>query len=157
MRSFHSVMITVSAMILFCCSALLAAEALSQSQYGPVRKFYAALRAAEALKPDATNTPPEVHRWRRQASDYLNEAVKDKAMPPTEVYEACDDLLRAVKMNKRELEAVYQGFEPIIFKNWPSNASLYLLKGTFYTDYSWRGRGGENADKVTDECWRIIA
>jgi hypothetical protein len=135
----------------------LAAEGLSQSPYAPIRKFYAALRAAEALNPGGTNTPREVHRWRRQASQYLNEAVKDKAMPAVEAYEACDELLRAVKSNKRQFEEFYQAFEPVIFKNWPSDASLYLLKGTFYKDYAWHGRGGSYADKVTDEGWRLFA
>src|SRR5439155_26823849 len=93
------------------------------------------------LTPAAPIPLPEVHRWRWQASQYLNEAVKDKAMPPVEVYEACDQLLEAVKNNKTEAEKFYQTFEPIIFKNWPSESSLYLLKGTFYKDYAWSARG----------------
>src|SRR5258706_16251943 len=43
------------------------AEDLCRSRYAPIRKFYASLRAAEALNPGATNTPAEVHHWRRQA------------------------------------------------------------------------------------------
>src|SRR5258706_10661631 len=95
----------------------LAAEGLSQGHYSPVRKFYAALRTAEALNPGGTNTPPEVHQWRRKASQYLNETVKDKAMPPDEVYEACDQLLQGVKVNKQQFEEFYRAFEPIIFTN----------------------------------------
>ncbi len=134
----------------------LAAETLSQSQYAPIRKFYAALRAAEALDTGGTNTPPEVHRWRRQASQYLNETVKDNAMPSVEVYEACDQLLQAVQNNNSQYEEFYQAFEPIIFKNWPSDPSLFLLKGTFYTDYAWHARGRSYADKVTDQGWRLF-
>jgi len=132
------------------------AEALSQSEYAPIRKFYAALRAAEVLNPGGTNTPPEVHHWRRHASQYLNEALRDKAMPPIEVYEACDRLLTAVKANKTQLGEFYLALEPLVFKNWPSDASLLLLKGTFYKDYAWSARGVSYADKVTDEGWRLF-
>lgn len=134
-----------------------AAEGLSESRYAPIRKFYAALRAAEALNPGGTNTPPEVHDWRDKASHYLNEAVADKAMPPAEVYEACEQLLEGVSANKRQYQAFYQAFEPVIFKNWPTESSLYLLKGIFYTQYAWHARGKAYADKVTEEGWRLMA
>ena len=135
----------------------LAAEALSQSQYAPIRKFYAALRAAEALNAGSTNTTLEVRRWRDKAIQYLVDAVKDKTMPPAEVYESCDQMLKAVKNNKQEFGQFYLAFDPIIFKNWPSDASLYLLKGTFYKDYAWQARGSAYAYKVTDEGWDLFA
>ena len=132
-----------------------AAEDLSQSEYPAIRKFYAALRAEEALN-FGGNTPPVVHQWRRRASQYLDEAVQDEAMPPTEVYEACEQLLEGANRNVVEWPEFYKAFEPIIFKNWPSESSLYLLKGTFYKDYAWQARGGAYADKVTDQGWRLF-
>ncbi len=133
-----------------------AAEGLSQGAYSPIRKFYAALRAAESLK-TGTNTPPEVHDWRVHASEYLNESVSDKTMPVEEVFDACEQLLNTVQQNRQQYERFYQAFEPIIFKNWPSNASLYLLKGTFYTKYAWHARGSDYASKVTDKGWDLFA
>jgi hypothetical protein len=135
----------------------LAAEGLIHGEYAPIRKFYGALRAAEALHPGGSATPQEVHHWRREASRVLNEAVADKAMPPGEVYEACDALLQDVKNNDRQLEEFYMALEPIIFKNWPSESSLYLLKGTFYKDYAWLARGGAYANEVTASGWTRFA
>ncbi|HTL55277.1 MAG TPA: hypothetical protein VL361_06335 [Candidatus Limnocylindrales bacterium] len=134
-----------------------AAEALGKSEYAPVRKFYAALRIAIVLNPDGRNTPPEVHDWRRHASQYLNQAVKDPAMPVAEVYEACDQLLQTVNNNARQYEEFYRAFEPAIFKNWPSEPSLYLLKGIFYTKYAWHARGTAYANKVTDKGWQLFS
>jgi hypothetical protein len=39
----------------------LAAEGLIHGEYAPIRKFYGALRAAEALHPGGSATPQEVH------------------------------------------------------------------------------------------------
>jgi tetratricopeptide (TPR) repeat protein len=135
----------------------LAAEGLSRGEYAPMRKFYGALRAAEALHPGGNTTPLEVHHWRREASRFLNESVADKTMPPAEVYEACDALFQNVKKNAVQLEQFYRALEPIIFKNWPSESSLYLLKGTFYVDYAWQSRGGAYARDVTDSGWTLFA
>jgi len=54
------------------------------------------------------------------------------------------------------LKEFYDALEPVIFKNWPSESSVYLLKGTFCTDYAWQGRGGAFADKVTDQGWGLF-
>ena len=132
------------------------AEGLSHGEYAPIRKFYGALRAAEALHPGGSATPQEVHHWRREASRFLTEAVKDKAMPPIEVYEACEQLLQAVSKNDVQLEQFYKALEPIIFTNWPSESSLYLLKGTFYKDYAWQARGGAYAGEVTRSGWTLF-
>jgi len=133
------------------------AESLSRTDYTPIRKFYTALRASQALNPGGTNTPQAVHEWRRTASRFLNEGLKDTTMPPTEVYEACDALLKGVNNNYIELEQFYSAFEPIIFKNWPSESSLYLLKGDFYKNFAWQARGGAYANKVTETGWKLFA
>ncbi len=132
-----------------------AAVALSRGDYTSIRKFYGCLRAAEALKP--TNaTPSEVHTWRNGASYYLTNALTDKTMPPVEVYQACSELLTAVQNNGQQMERFYRSFEPIIFANWPSEPSLYLLKGTFYRDYAWQGRGTDWARNVKPEQWALF-
>ena len=74
-------------------------------------------------------------------------------MPVTEVYEASSELLKSVKNNDAQLEEFYLSLEPIISKNWPADSSLYLLKGTFYKDYAWQGRGNSFARDVTDAGW----
>src|SRR5262249_42735305 len=135
-----------------------AAEGLAASDYAALLKFYAALRAADALNPGGgKSTPPEVHRWRRAASGYLNEAVRDRTMPVTEVYDACEQLMDSVQYNAKQFEEFYRAFEPVIFTNWPGEASLYMLKGWFYIKYAWHARGGDYADKVTDQGWTLFA
>lgn len=133
-----------------------AAEGLIRSRYSPIRKFYATLRMAEALN-IGDRVPVEIDDWREKASHYLTEAVADQTMPVSEVYDACHALLTEVENNVSQHERFYQAIEPIIFKNWPADASLYLLKGAFYTQYAWHARGYQFADKVTDDGWRRFA
>jgi hypothetical protein len=102
-------------------------------------------------------TPPEVHRWRRAASGYLDEAVRDRTMPVNEVYDACDQLMASVQYNAKQFEEFYRAFEPVIFTNWPDESSLYMLRGWFYIKYAWHARGGDYADKVTDQGWTLFA
>ena len=135
----------------------IAAEGLCHGEYAAIRKFYGALRAAEALNPGENHTPQDVHYWRREASRYLNEAVKDTAMPPSEVYEACDQLLTQVKKNEGQLAAFYEALDPILFKNWPSESSFFLLRGQFYREYAWQARGSTYANEVTQSGWTLFA
>jgi len=97
-----------------------------------------------------------VHHYRHEACHFLTNAVTDKGMPAIEVYQACSDLLTSVKNNGRQLEGFYFALEPIIFTNWPSEYSLYLLKGTFYKDYAWQARGGGWAREVTASGWTVF-
>ena len=135
----------------------LSAEGMVAGSYPPIRTFYAALHTSEMLNPGGNQTPQEVHRWRREANKYLDEAVRDKNMPVGEVYDAGRALLEAVQHNKQQFEEFYRDFEPVILTNWPSESSLYLLKGWFYTKYAWHARGSDYADKVTDQGWTLFA
>lgn len=132
-----------------------AAEGLRQSQYPPIRKFYGALWAAWSLT-EGTNIPPDAYYWRGQATNYLVQAISDPAMPPAEVYQACDAVLQPLQNDKVAFEQCYHAIEPLIFKSWSSEASLYLLKGTFYLKDAWHARGSGYADTVTDEGSRLF-
>lgn len=135
-----------------------AAESLNNSLYPPIRKFYASLRAAEQLKSVAgTNTPPEVHDFRRLAIAYIAEALEDKTMPIGEVDDACHDILRALKVSKVGYEACYRRIERPLFANWPNEATTFLLKGEFHLKYAWFGRGAGYANGVSEEGWKLFA
>ena len=133
------------------------AQELSQSKYAPIRKFYAAERAADALASQSKPAPPAASEWRQKASEFLAEAVKDKAMPVAEVYEAARDLLRSVKNAKPQLGNYYRALEPALFQNWPSASDVYLLKGEYCLDYAWQARGSGYGNTVNEVGWQLFA
>ena len=136
-----------------------AARQMRESKYSDIRKFYACLRAAEAAKAAAgknnPHTPREVHEFRKAAADYLTSVVQDGTIPGGEIYDACFQLLDASRLNPTEHEAFFNALEPHLVKNWPQEASLYLLRGNYYIDYAWHARGNAVASRVTASsgCW----
>src|SRR6185503_8310285 len=93
------------------------AAQIRKAQYSAIRKFYVNLRAAEASKAAAgksSPTAPEVHSYRAAATAYLKEALHDKTMPVSEVYDACRDLLEATRLNKPSHEYVFKEVEPVL-------------------------------------------
>jgi thiol-disulfide isomerase/thioredoxin len=135
-----------------------AAEALENSGYPDIRKFYANARIAEQLKLMAgRDTPTEVHQYRRRAMANLNGALADKAMPVPEVYEAGDDLLTLLHENAKQYSECYRGIEGRLFENWPKESDVWLLKGSAFVEMAWHARGDSTADKVTEEGWKLFA
>ena len=135
------------------------AARMQKMNYSAIRKFYATLRAAEASKAAAgknVGTPPEVHSYRRTATVYLKEALQDKTMPASEVFDACRDMLEATHLNKPSHEYVFKQLEPVLLANWPQEASVHLLRGDYYIDYAWQARGNGWADTVTEEGWKLF-
>ena len=135
------------------------ATQIRKTQYSAIRKFYVNLRAAEAYKAAAgknSHTPPEVHSYRATATAYLKEALRDKMMPVSEVYDACRDLLEATRLNKPSHESVFKQVEPLLLANWPQEAAIHLLRGDYYIDYAWHARGNGYADTVTEEGWKLF-
>ncbi len=136
-----------------------AAEGLERSKYAEVRKFYGCLRAAEALRSASksqTNTPPEVHQFRRSALNHLVAVLNDKRTPIEEVHDACRELMGEVERNKKQLEEFYFAIEKPLFANWPQEALALLIKGNFYIKHAWKARGKDYADKVTEEGWKLF-
>ena len=125
------------------------ADQLSGSQRPAIRKYYAALRAATILNPGTNAPSTEIRHWREQTQRFLTEVVNDQATPVGEVCDAWEAYLDAVPDNTEEHYQPYSKLEPILFKNWPTESSLFLLKGRFYTDYAWWARGTGWADSVT--------
>ena len=131
------------------------ADELQQGHYPKLRQFYASLRAAEQMKYAAgTNWPPEIHHYRRQAMTDLAEALVEKTMPIGEADEACQQMLEALTQNQKQYEDCYGSIENTLFKNWPDESAVWLLKGEAYYKKAWFARGGGYADKVTDEGWK---
>ena len=136
------------------------AKQFHETKYSDIRKFYAYLRAAQAIKaaagPTASNTPPEVYSLRRSAAAYLKEALQDKSMPAVEVYEACHDLIETSKLNKPQYEKFFLALEPALLSNWSEESLVQRLRGEFYIKYAWNARGSGFADTVTEQGARFF-
>jgi hypothetical protein len=136
-----------------------AAEGLLGSQYSEFRKYFACLRAAEALKSalaTRTNMPPDIHRFRRLALSHLQKVLNDKSTPVEEVHEACAELMQEVETNRQQMEEFYFAIEKPLLTNWPDEAGTHLIKGRFYIKHAWKARGTGFAYKVTDEGWKLF-
>lgn len=135
------------------------ADDMQDSTYPKIRQFYASLRAAEQLKEAASGNrhyPPEVNQYRRQAITNLASALADKTMPVGEVDDACHEMFRIVQVNKKQYEDCYNLIEGSLFKNWPDESAVWLIKGEVHIEKAWFARGGDYADKVTDEGWKLF-
>jgi len=88
--------------------------------------------------------------------DHLVKGMKDKNTPVKEVHEACEQLMRAVESNNKQMEDFYLAIEKPLFANWPNEATSLLIKGRFNIKYAWQARGTDWADKVSDEGWKLL-
>ncbi|MDR3458833.1 MAG: hypothetical protein P4N60_15395 [Verrucomicrobiae bacterium] len=133
------------------------AKDMQASSYSPLRKYYANVGAAVTLWSQRhTNLWPQVREFRRDAMIDLAAALEDKTLPVEEAYHATHELFQILEHNTRELTNAYDSIEKPLFKNWPKAGTAYLIKGEFYLEYAWRGRGNANADRVSDEQWKMF-
>lgn len=136
-----------------------AADALEKSHYADIRKFYATLRAAEAVKSAAnrTNLPPTVDYYLQNSLTYLVSVLRDQSTPISEVNDACRDLFDAMGYNAKQQNDFYAAIEKPLFAGWPGTAVAYLVKGRYYIQYAWQARGHGWANTVTDKGWKSMA
>lgn len=128
-------------------------DALEQSKYSPLRKFYAALRAINAYL--------EVQPWLDEGITYRDRAAQnflavlsDASVPVGEIDEAGREYL--VIVDRWGEKDPYDQMEALLMKNWPRSGVTYLLQGKFYINYAWKGRGHGYGDKVTEEQWGLF-
>ncbi|HTH48674.1 MAG TPA: hypothetical protein VMB21_14270 [Candidatus Limnocylindria bacterium] len=138
------------------------ARAMQGSSYSGFVRFYAEVRAAEALKatlPDQESHRPEmeqVHYLRRNALTSLIEALHDHTTPDTEIGTMCRLLLDLVRLNKQQFPEFWDRLDPVLQEQWPKSAQADLLRAWFYQTYAWQARGNGFADKVTPEGARFF-
>jgi hypothetical protein len=78
--------------------------------------------------------------------------LQNKTTPLEDVYEACDEGLKAFDFRSDDCIQTYSMIEATLFTNWPESTSL-LVKGGAYIDMAWNARGGGYAKTVTPEGW----
>jgi hypothetical protein len=133
------------------------ARGLETSGYSPLRKFYGNLSAASLLwQQRDTNLWPQVSQFRRDAMADLAATLEDKNLPLEEAYHAAHELFQILERNTRELTNAYSQIEKPLFQNFPKAGLAYLIKGEFFLEYAWRGRGNATADRVTDAQWQMF-
>ncbi len=144
--------------------AILASEGLAVAQlmestgYAPIRKAYANLRAAEALKFSlGTNGhPPSLTQLRAGAIEHLEEALHDSMMPPQEAEELCSQVWKACEINDGARSEIEQLLLPTAERLWSEQAFTHLLKGKIHIKKAWDARGTGFADTVTSKGWEAF-
>ena len=132
-----------------------AAQALENSGYSALLKFYANDRAADVLWQDGDRTLwSEISHFRRAAMNDLAVALQDKSMPIEEVDGAFSMLLKTISDNDTEMADAYTQLQGSLFKNWPHTSTAYFIKGKFNYSLAWQARGRGYADTVTPEGWK---
>ena len=93
------------------------ADELEKRGYADIRKFYADLRAAEAVKMTAnrTNLPPTVDYYLQHALTYLVNVLQDQSTPISEVNDACRDLFDAMGYNAKQQNDFLAAIEKPLF------------------------------------------
>lgn len=135
------------------------ALAMEASSYPPIRKFYAGLRMTEQYgwaNNWSTNWPSDILALGHRTVDYLSAVLSDASTPAPEVYDACHDFLNDWIASKENYPKFWQSMEPLVFNNWPSDSSIWLLKGEAYYRMAWLARGTGYANTVTDEDWKLF-
>lgn len=138
------------------------AEQMDASEYPASLKFYASMRAAEALKAVLpAKDPPEeamdqVHFRRHTALVNLLKAIHDPTTPETEIYAMADQLMDAVQRNAEEYPEFWERLGPALKEHWPDSAGYDLLRGKFHLHQAWRARGTSYANEVPPEKWKLF-
>jgi hypothetical protein len=134
------------------------ADAMNNSPYPPIRKFYAALRAeqqytyAHGYGSNVDFTRPE--QLIMSARENIANSLNDKTMPPEEVYESCSELLYQWPGDMTSLKNCWEQIERPLFANWPDESISWLLKGQAYNIMAANARGTGYADTVTEAGWK---
>jgi hypothetical protein len=125
--------------------------------YASIRKAWADVRAAEAIKTetgDSAKVPPRLTAFRRAAVHRVNEALHDPSMPPREAAEIIKvawAMAKTSTVGRYDVEGVLM---PTLEKLWSKHGFSYWLRGRFYIDKAWRERGNGYADSVTEKGWK---
>jgi hypothetical protein len=132
---------------------------MQQSSYPAIRKFYVSLRALDQVYYTYYTNADRgvVHGLAIDIIDGLMQTLEDKAMPPDEVYDACQETLREWSGGRNQYENCYRKIEQSLFQNWPNESVSWLLKGEAYIKMAWFARGNGYADTITDEGAKTFA
>ena len=87
----------------------------------------------------------------------LGAALRDKNLPIEEAGQACQFLINSTASTQFMLTNAYNAIVTPLFKNWPHAAVSFSIKGKFYYEWAWKGRGNGYANQVTPERWKLFS
>ncbi len=141
-----------------------AASMLAQSEYSPYRKFYASLRAFEAmraLRHSAKTGTPEGTNWMIAFNFYMNSArinaaavARDPEAPAEEVLLLVEDFLAATEWASGSRQNFLNAVEPALLSGHPTAPQTEHILGHFGVVRAWLARGGAYADKTSEKQFR---
>jgi len=133
---------------------------MEASSYPPIRKFYATFRTWEQYgwaNNWPTNWPNDISNMGHRSVGYLSAVLSDPSTPALEVYDACHDFLNDWGTSKESYPKFWQSMEPLVFKYWSNDSSIWLLKGEACIRMAWLARGNDYANKVTQKGWESFS
>lgn len=139
------------------------ADAMEQSAYPPIRKFYSRLRALEKLKElnRVTQAPAsdemESVRMLERCLGHLRDVLQDSTTPRDEAYDAVAEFLVEVDAPTDIRGAHFMAVYDLLLKHHGKSGLAAYFKGDFYIELAWSARGSDWAYKVTDEGWKLFA
>lgn len=139
------------------------ANQIDKTKYATPLKFYPNLRAWKvwvAYNRDVNHPPPQYRDvllcW-GQANKYALKIVKETNDPIEVVSDVCEQVLEIFGGDKGNGEKTfYDSVKNDLARNWPEDARVSLLRGIFYLDYAWQGRGTGYAGSVTEENQQLF-
>jgi hypothetical protein len=133
-----------------------AASALQKSDYPPIRKYYAVIRARNVLREGQARSPELETLWDKGIS-FLILALDDKSMPEKEADIACDLLISPIWWSYGTRWELYHKLEPVLTQSWDQTSFAQLMKGQAYLSYAWAARGSGWANTVSAANWKLMA
>jgi len=134
------------------------ASNLNVSDYPPIRRFYACLRAAEAstvtIGPD-NKLSPRVIYLRYSTTTNLIRALDDMTTPPEEIYQAIDQWLPTATRSARQFPEDMKFIDPVL-KKWPATPIILLTRADCLTSWAWNARGSGFANTVTPQGAKLF-
>ena len=135
-----------------------ASQALMDSDYDALEKFWATYRTATQIKSElGSKATPEFAPLRQTAVELLALAFANPELPAGEVVNASEDLLIFLKPNPPEYRAAWDRLMPLMTNHWSQNPRVLLTLGWGHVDRAWMARGNGYADTVSQDGWKIFA
>ena len=129
---------------------LQAALGMAQSDYHPIFKFMAGLRAMQSVQVvDFEGASTALPDW---TMVQMEDLARDTNAPVEDVFE-CAGYLMDYNRLKQWFSYVASHLEPVLQTNWGSSEQWYSFEGALEVRRAWAERGDGYANTVTDEGW----
>ena len=129
-------------------------DAILPSQYHPVFKFFAGLRAVDSAR---AADPNSNRGWRLERITVdLEDLARDTNAPVDEVFDAAFLWLEH-SSTKQWIQFVTSDLNRILEQNWSGREQWFRFQGEVEVSLAWAERGGGWANTVTEKGWKGFA